>query len=118
MSRGWDDDRTPDVEQAPAVSRGSNGADATAHRPRAEEPRVATPSTTILARDPERARPIIWRDRTVTLSPSVQRTLHTVGTFRTVAVDDLVRSRYAGDYARFERDLRPVLRRGWMVRRT
>jgi hypothetical protein len=54
----------------------------------------------------------------VTLSPSVQRTLHTVGTFRTVAVDDLVRSRYGGDYARFERDLRPVLRRGWMVRHT
>jgi hypothetical protein len=114
MSRGgWDDERTPDLEPPPRAGRAAGGSEGV----RDDPDRAARHATS----EPTRGgheRPVIWRDRPISLSASARDTLQTIGTFRTVSVADLAANRYSGDLGRLERDLRPLFRHGWVVRHT
>jgi len=57
------------------------------------------------------------RDRTYSLRPSEIRTLTDVGTFRVVAVEDLVNLGYAGDRPGMDNDFRNLVRQGLLQRR-
>lgn len=122
MSRGgWEDDRDPEVESKATGGRGAAGGESAtaplpAERHDARGPQPGGNTGPDAARD--RDVPIVWRDRVVPLSASARETLRTVGTFRAVAVADLARTRYGGDQARLDRDLRSLQRRGWLVRHT
>jgi hypothetical protein len=58
------------------------------------------------------------RDRTYTLRTSEVRTLAEIGTFRAVALDDLMRYRYAGNSDQVRRDLENLDRQSLIQRRT
>ena len=62
--------------------------------------------------------PVWWRDRPVMVRDSARVALRTVGTFRTVAIPDLARFTYNGDWARLDADVRLLVRRGWLERHT
>jgi hypothetical protein len=62
--------------------------------------------------------PVWWRDRPVMVRDSARVALKTVGTFRTVAIPDLARFTYHGDWARLDADVRQLVRRGWLERHT
>ncbi len=117
MSRGWDDERAPELEERPAVGRASGaGEEPVARRPGSPD-RSGGTQTPPPERDHDH-RALIWRDRAIDLSASARDTLRTIGTFRTVAVTDLARAEYGGEVARLARDLRPLFRQGWVVRHT
>jgi hypothetical protein len=117
MSRGWDDERTPEPEERPAVGRASGaGEEPVVRRPGHPDRTGGTHSLPHERGHDYRA--VIWRDRAIELSVSARDTLRTIGTFRTVAVADLARAQYGGEPARLARDLRPLFRQGWIVRHT
>src|SRR5208282_3296593 len=62
-------------------------------------------------------REIPGRDRAYSLRPSEIHTLAEVGTFRVVAVGDLLSHAYAGDRSRLDSDLRNLIRQGLVERR-
>lgn len=58
------------------------------------------------------------RDRETGLSADQKATLAEIGKFRTLAVNDLVRYRYAGEFGRTQQDLRRLCEQGLAERRT
>src|SRR5580765_6904576 len=59
--------------------------------------------------------PFQWRHLVLHLRPSERATLHTLGTFRTVRVDDLARLAYGGDHHRLDNDLRQLRKLGLVI---
>src|SRR5258708_6130368 len=114
------DDRGRDEGEPEVSGRGADPA-VSGPSPRPEDARGPIASrgpTGTTDRSGERGRPVCWRDRAVHLTATARDTLRTVGTFRTVAVPDLVRTVYDGQRDRLERDLRSLARRGWLERHT
>ncbi len=122
MGRGRDLDAPDvDVDAREPGGRGDAGSTAAVEpwaRPRDETRDPAARGGQGRGSQVHPERPILWRDRVVEVSPSARETLRTVGTFRTVAVADLARTRYGGDRDRLARDLRSLGRRGWLVQHT
>lgn len=59
-----------------------------------------------------------WHERLVTVSPDERATLRTLGSYRTVALTDLTRQVYDGQADRADRDVRRLIRHGWVEHRT
>ena len=62
----------------------------------------------------ERFLVVRWHEHVVTVSPSEQGTLRTLGAYRTIAAPDLATHRYDGDRTRFDREVRRLVRHGWV----
>lgn len=117
MSRDIDSDDRDHGPEASARSIPSSGTGAASDsRALPLDPRASLDRA--LSKNPDSYRVLIWRDRVITVSPSEQGTLRTLGAFRTVAAPDLIRHRYDGNAQRFERDVRRLTRRGWVETHT
>ena len=108
MGRDWSpDDREP--ESSGTVARRQHAAHAARRRRRARRGGLAPSGD-------ERFLVVRWHERIVTVSPSEQGTLRTLGAYRTIAAPDLATHRYGGDRARFDREVRRLVRHGWSGR--
>lgn len=109
---GGDSD-APDTASLTGASRHSAGGGASTQERDHDLARQIKRNDPFGPRHPNPYRVLLWRDRVVAVSPSEQATLRTLGTFRTVARNDLAQHRYAGDRARLDRDVRRLERRHW-----
>ncbi len=116
MGRDLDIDDREQGSDGPSRTSGSATSPIDPERPRAEDPRGTLDHA--LSRGLDGYRVVRWRDRAVALSPSEGATLRTLGTFRTVSVDDLARHRFSDDRTRCARELRRLERHRFIETRT
>ena len=108
MGRDWSpDDREP---EASGPSRAGGGS---TPPPREDDGRTRVEAG-LASSDGERFLVVRWHERIATVSPSEQGTLRTLGAYRTIAAPDLATHRYGGDRARFDREIRRLVRHGWV----
>ena len=108
MGRDWSpDDREPE-------SSGPSRAGGGSPPPPREDDWRARVEAGLASSDGERFLVVRWHERIATVSPSEQGTLRTLGAYRTIAAPDLATHRYGGDRARFDREIRRLVRHGWV----
>ena len=109
MGRDWSpDDREP---EASGPSRAGGGS--TPPPPREDDWRARVEAG-LAPPGGERFLVVRWHEHVVTVSPSEQGTLRTLGAYRTIAAPDLATHRYDGDRTRFDREVRRLVRHGWV----
>jgi hypothetical protein len=101
-------EHAPDLEIAERGTRGGGQVGGAAHSS-IPEIRSSEAERTHSARQPYRE---IGRDRALMRRDSEIRTLAEIGTFRTLALDDLAKFRYAGDRNQAASDIRSLTRQG------
>lgn len=107
-------DRRPDREAAEQGSRGGGQGSAA---PQSEVQEIRSPDAE-RTRSERRPYPEIDRNRALVLRDSEIKTLAEIGTFRTLAVQDLVRYRYGGDDRQAREEIRNLTRQGMIQVRT
>jgi hypothetical protein len=112
----------------PRGSAGPGGAPTQAQDARARETSVAAATTALERLPDERAgggqsdrnrqrRPVQERNRTYRISSAERELMTDIGSFRTVAIEDLIKFKYQGDSAKLSQDIRSLREQNLLQRR-